>query len=35
MGVAHEINNPMAYVTANLSWLSSHLKQLINAPEAA
>ncbi|HEX8706130.1 MAG TPA: PAS domain S-box protein, partial [Myxococcaceae bacterium] len=33
MGVAHEINNPMAYVTANLSWLSSHLKQLTSGPE--
>jgi PAS domain S-box-containing protein len=33
-GVAHEINNPMAYVTANLSWLSSHLKQLVSGTQS-
>jgi signal transduction histidine kinase len=33
-GIAHEINNPMAYVTANLSWLASNLKQLVSSPES-
>ena len=27
-GVAHEINNPMAFVTANLTFLSRHLSEL-------
>lgn len=34
-GVAHELNNPMAYVRANLSMLQSHIAKLVvDDPEA-
>ncbi|AKI98886.1 beta-galactosidase-like protein [Archangium gephyra] len=32
-GVAHEINNPMAYVTANLTFLSKQLPELAHCAE--
>jgi signal transduction histidine kinase len=32
-GMAHEINNPMAYVTANLAYLSKQLPQLAQSAE--
>jgi signal transduction histidine kinase len=32
-GMAHEINNPMAYVTANLAFLSKQLPQLATSAE--
>lgn len=32
-GMAHEINNPMAYVTANLAFLSKQLPQLAQSAE--
>ncbi len=33
-GVAHELNNPLAYVTANLSWVAEGLSGVPAGPEA-
>ncbi|WP_375770053.1 ATP-binding protein [Archangium gephyra] len=33
-GVAHEINNPLTFVSANLTWLEEQLTEMIVVPEA-